>query len=295
MKSINLIIVPALAIVLGITGCDDGSARSDYPDHSQETKAAADAIRSDRERREQAIDRELQQTNTSLAFTRQQNADKARLERERITLERDQKLQPLEAQKADVEAKAKRDCERVDQETAAKLATVNGEEAAKVRAEGDRQIAEIKSSAATKTADVNGNIRTAKQDGATRLAHVDEGEAKEQAALDAKRIEAENKAREARLVVASETTEKLDRLAKDSAQRQEKTNALSASDERITSAVRQDLARHGEHAQGVTIATDQGVVVLGGTVPNESVHREIVTDAGKIKGVVRVEDRIAVH
>lgn len=295
MKPTHLLIVPALAILMGFTGCDNGTARNDYPDRSQETKAEADAIRSEGDRREQLIDRDLQQTKTSLAFAKQQNADKARLERERIKLERDQKIQPQEAKKAELEAKAKRECERIDKDAEAKATNAGTEEAAKIRAEAASRAAEVKNENAKEVAEIDADIRAAKQAADMRLANVDEGEAKEQAAIDAKRIEAENKARDERLKVATQTNEKLDRLAKDSADRRERQGSRAATDDRITSAVRQNIARHGERAQDVKIATDNGVVVLSGAVPNETTRREIVKDTEKVSGVVRVEDRIAVH
>jgi len=37
------------------------------------------------------------------------------------------------------------------------------------------------------------------------------------------------------------------------------------------------------------------VVVLSGNVPNDTTRRTLITDAGKISGVVRVDDRLAIH
>ena len=67
------------------------------------------------------------------------------------------------------------------------------------------------------------------------------------------------------------------------------------SDQRITAKVQEDLSRHGEPTRGVTVQTDNGVVVLGGSVRDEGVRRRVVEDTQRISGVVRVEDRIAVH
>ncbi len=295
MKPIPLMIVPALAIALAITGCDGTSARGDYPDQSQTTRAEADAIRSDRERREQAIDRELQQTTTSLAFAKQQNANKARLERERITLERDQKIQPLEARRTQDEAKVKRDIERIDEESAAKLATVSGEEATRIRAEAASQIAEIKSKAAARNAEVEADIRAAKQDAQPRLANVEDGLAKEQADIAAKQVAAENKARDARLQVAKESTDKLDALARDSAKREKEHAGVVVADDNITKSVRENIVRHKDGAKDVTVTTDRGVVILSGTVANDAVRKDIIAAAGKVDGVVRVDDRISVR
>jgi len=293
MKRIHLMIVPTLILILGFTGCDNsGVSRSSYPDRSQETKAEADAIRAEQEQRNQAIDRDLQQAMTSLSFSKQQSSDKARLERDKIAFERDQKIQPLEAQINDAEAKAKRECERVDQEAKTKAATANSEDVAKIKAEATIRTTEIKSETAKQTAELEADIRTAQQAAQVRVTQVDDKEAKELSALDAKRIEAENHAREARLLVAKETTDKLDVLAKDSAKRQ---TQRAEADDRITSSVRQSIVRQGNGAQGITVTTNQGVVVLTGTAGKESIRQAIVKDAEKIEGVVRVEDRIAVH
>ena len=300
MKPVHLfIIVPALAIALGLTGCNDSTARSDYPDQSQETRAEADAVRRDGERQEEIIVRDLQQNVTALSFAQQQNATKAKLERERIALERDQKVQPLEAKKADVEAKAKRDIERIDQKTEAKVAAATGDDAPRVKAEAASSIAEVKRDAAERVAEIDADIRSANQAAQKRITNVNEGEAKEQADIAAKRAEAERTAREAKLKVKSDTTAKLDRVGKDSADRRDEQRTRDAeareTDERIKSAVQKDLARHGESARGVTVNANNGVVVLGGAVNNDAVRQKVVADAQRISGVVRVDDRIAVH
>lgn len=299
MKSSTLILVPALALILGLSGCNDSTARSDYPDRSSETRAEADAIRRDGERREEIIDRNLQQTLTSLAFAEQQNADKAQLERERIELDRDRKVQPLEAKKAEVEDKAKRDIAQINQETESKIATVAGEEATKIQAGAASRAAEITRDSTARLADIEADIREADQAAQTRLANVAEGEAKEQADIAAKRATAERKAREEKLAVNSDTTAKLDRLGEDSAERREEQRASNADgrekDEHITAEVRKDIARHGDSARGVTVSTDNGVVVLGGAVKNDVVRQQVANSAQRISGVVRVDNRIAVH
>ncbi|HEX3133610.1 MAG TPA: BON domain-containing protein [Planctomycetota bacterium] len=293
------VIVPVLALALGLSGCNDSTTRSDYPDQTQQTKAEADAIRRDGEQREALIERDLQQNLTSLSFAQQQNASKAKLERERIELERDQKVQPLEAKKSEVEAKAKRDAERIDQETDAKVASANGDEAIRLKADAASSIADVKRDAATRSAEIDAEVRAANQAAQSRIAHVNDGEAKEQADIAAKRAEAERTAREAKLKVKSDTTAKLDRVGKDSAERRDEQRTRDAEarkkDEEITSAVQKDLAKHGESVRGVTVATDNGVVVLGGAVTTETVRQKVVSDAQKISGVVRVDDRIAVH
>jgi colicin import membrane protein len=299
MKTATLIIVPALVLALGLTGCNDSTARSDYPDRSEETKAEADAIRRDGERREEAIDNELKQTLTALSFEEKQTVDKAKLERERIAIDRDRKIQPLEAKKAEVEDKAKRDCERIDQETEAKVATVAGDEAARIKAEAASRTAEVRRDATARVAEIEADIREAKQAAQERIANVDEGEAKEKSGIAAKRADAERKAREEKVKVKSDTTAKLDRVGKNSAERRDEQRSRDADmrekDERITAQVQKDIARHGESARGVTVTTDNGVVVLGGAVRNDAVRQQVASDAQRISGVVRVDNRIAVH
>lgn len=301
MKPVHhlIIIVPALAFALGLSGCNDNTARSDYPDQTQETKAEADAIRRDGEQQEAIIERDLQQNLTALSFAQQQNATKAKLERERIALERDQKVQPLEAKKAEAEAKAKRDADRIDQETDAKVASANGDDAIRLKAEAASSVAEVKREAASRVAEIDADIRAANQSAQTRVTNVNEGEAKEQADIAAKRAEAERTAREARLKVKNDTTAKLDRVGKNSADRRDEQRTRDAevreTDARITSAVQKDIAKHGDSVRGVTVATDRGVVVLSGAVTNDTVKHKVVNDAQRVSGVVRVDDRIAVH
>ncbi len=63
----------------------------------------------------------------------------------------------------------------------------------------------------------------------------------------------------------------------------------------ISAAVRNNIAKHGEPTRGVTVVTNKGVVVLSGKVPNDTTRRTVVTDAGKISGVMRVEDQLAIQ
>ena len=63
----------------------------------------------------------------------------------------------------------------------------------------------------------------------------------------------------------------------------------------IATAVRDNIASHGDPARGVTVVSNQGVVVLSGAVPDETTRRTVIMGASKISGVVRVEDRLAIH
>lgn len=298
MRSAHLVLIPTLIAACAVTGCFNDD-RAQYPDKTEETKSQADAIRAERERRDQVIERDLQQTRTALAFEESQVENKAKQERERISLERDELVQPLIARQEDARAMSRRECDRLESERDAKLANLTGEEATRVKAETDSKTAEVKRKAADQIANAEVDIVAAKQAAAKRLANVDAGEAKEKAAIAQRREHAERQAREERLAVANQTTDKLDRLASQSQQRTDNEREIEAvtneKDLQISAAVRNDIARHGEPTRGVTVATDQGVVVLSGKVPDDTIRRAVVTDASKISGVVRVEDRLAVH
>lgn len=299
MRPSSLFIIPTLALAIGLTGCNDTANRSDYPDRSAETKAEADAIRADGDRRQDAVEREREQQLTALGFDERQNAEKAALERERIALERDREVQPLKAKKAEHEANAKRECERIEREAETKLANTSGEEAARIKADAESRIAEVKRETTEKIAKIDPDIRAANQAAEDRIANSKRDEAKKQAEITAKRAEVENNAREQKLRIQSDVTTKLDRLGKTSAERRETVNEREAeareADQRITSQVKKDLSRRGDQTSGVTVTTDNGVVMLGGTVRDDATRRTVVQETQRVSGVVRVEDRIAVH
>lgn len=299
MRFAHLLLVPTLVATCAMVGCNNDSNRSEYPDRTEQTKSQADAIRLEKQRRDEMIERELQQTKTTLAFEESQVEKKATQERQRIALDRDERVQPLKARQADVKATSERDCERLTQDSEARLRILNGEEATRVKTETDSKTAEVKRKAADVIANTQADIAKADQAAADRMANVDAGEAKEKAAIGLRREEAERLAREEHLAVAQQTSARIDQLGRQSSSRSERQREEAAvahqRDEDITSAVRKDLARHGEPTRGVTVATTAGVVVLSGGVPNDSVRQTIVKDASRISGVVRVDDRLAIH
>ena len=298
MRFAHLFLIPTLVAACAVVGCNHDD-RAQYPDKSEETKSQADAIRVERERRDQVIDRDLQQNKTALAFEESQVGNKSKLERERITLERDELTQPLKARQDDARATSKRECDRLMLESDAKLASLNGEEATRMKAETESKTAEVKSKAADQIANAEVDIVAANQAAAKRIANVDAGEAKEKASIALRRDQAERQAREEKLAVANQTTVKLDQLASQSQKRTDNERETEAvtneKDLQISAAVRNDIAKHGEPTRGVTVVTDKGVVVLSGNVPNDTTRRTLITDAGKISGVVRVDDRLAIH
>jgi osmotically-inducible protein OsmY len=299
MRFAHLFLIPTLVTAGAMAGCNHDNSRSEYPDKTEQTKAQADAIRLERERRDQVIDRDLQQNKTALAFEESQVENKAKLERERITIERDQLVQPLKSRQDDARETSKRECDRIVQDSDAKLATLNGEEATRVKADTDSKIAEVKRKAADQVANAETDITAANQAAAKRIANVDAGEAKEKSAIGLRRDQAERQAREEHLTVASNTTTQLDKIAHQSQQRTDKEREVEAvtnqRDLEIATAVRQNIASHGDPARGVTVVSDKGVVVLSGAVPDETTRHAIVSGASKISGVVRVEDHLAIH
>ena len=298
MRFSHLFLIPTLVAACAVVGCNHDE-RAQYPDKTEETKSQADAIRVERERRDQVIDRDLQQNKTALAFEESQVENKATLERMRITLERDELTQPLKARQADARATSTRECDRLFLESEAKLANLTGEEATRAKAETESKTAEVKRKAADQVANAEVDIVAANQAAAKRIANVDAGEAKEKAAIAQRREQAERQAREEKLAVANQTTVKLDKLASQSQKRTDQEREIEAvtneKDLQISAAVRKDIAKHGDPTRGVTVVTDQGVVVLSGKVPDDTTRRTVVTGAGKISGVVRVEDRLAIH
>jgi osmotically-inducible protein OsmY len=299
MRYAHVFLIPTLITAAAMVGCNHDTTRNEYPDHTEQTKAQADAIREERDRRDQVIERDLQQNKTALAFEESQVENKAKLERERIAIERDELIQPLKARQEDARATSKRDCERLLQDSDAKLASINGEDATREKAETESKTAEVKRKAADVVANTEVDITAAYQASMNRIAKVDAGEAKEKSAIGQRREQAERQAREEHLAVASQTNAKLDRMAEKSQQRTDKEREVEAvnnqKDLEIATAVRDNIASHGDPARGVTVVSNQGVVVLSGAVPDETTRRTVIMGASKISGVVRVEDRLAIH
>lgn len=299
MKSFHPLFVPALVAALAIVGCGEQSNRSEYPDRSQETKAQANTIKQESEQRDLAIKRDLEQQTTALGFEEKQVVDKAKQERERVALDRDQATEPLKLRQQEAKAAAEREAERINAEAKAKLESLNGDEATRVKAEAESKVAEARRKSAEAVSEDEAKVVRARQSADEKIAKIDEQEARQKAAIAGKRTEAERKAREAHLKVSNDTTAKMDSLGKDSAvrvkQQQTQAKEVVETDARIAAAVRNNIERRGDAGRGVTVAANNGVVVLSGVVPNEIVRREIITATGKIDGVARVDDRLAIR
>lgn len=299
MKPFSLLLVPALVGALAIMGCHEQSTRSEYPDHSPQTKAQADALHQEAERRDQVIERDLQQRMTTLGFEEKQVVDKAKQDRDQIVIDHDQTIQPLKLHQQEAKSAAEREELRIATEMKSQLATVNGDEATRVKTAADSKVADVHRTSAETIADDEAKIVKAQQKVNEKIAKIDEQEALKKADISKKRLAAEHQAREDHLKVSIDTTDKLDGVGKNSAAlvKQERTQVQknTKEDARIAAAVRDNLDRQGAQTKGVTVTANGGVVELTGVVANETVRRDLVIATGKVDGVVRVDDQLSIR
>jgi osmotically-inducible protein OsmY len=286
------------ASMLG-TGCDQNTARGDYPDRTEETRIRADDLRRDASQRNQAIDREYDDRATASAFRATQIKAKAKHDRDEIDLERERDTAPLIAKQKEAKAKAEREREQIKTDTDLKLKDLGGAEADKAKADSDKALAEADQRAAVAVASVADDITKANLKAQKAKAVVDEREAKELAEADRELAEAKAKTRERKLAVDADLAAQLDKLEKEGKSRVEKTRSTEADiqqrDQRITQKIRDDLDRDKARNGAVSIDTRDGVVVLRGTVPSEEDRRTLVGKVNKVDGVVRVDDRLSVR
>lgn len=325
MRSLLIPILSAIVATTVMTGCNRDSAGV-YPDQSAETQAEADAIRSEQKRKDEAIERELERTKTALTFESEQIAAKAENDREAVKIDRDQAVQPLEARKRGIQAELERKLEGIERRTETDVARASDAEGDRIRNDAEAEMAEAKRETAEEVADIEADIRKVQRDAEARLAKIDAREAKELADIDRRRTEAERKARERHLEVARETTAQLDDLADQSMERRnaaaevdatarsegehERWRTGSASedetsdrwktdaprnDQEVTEAIRQRIEDKGEPAEDVEVSTDDGVVTLEGSVPDEATREALVSDISTVAGVVRVKDDLRVE
>lgn len=296
MKPFSPLLVPALVGVLALIGCNEHSTRSEYPDHSPQTKAQANALHQDADRRNEVIDRDLQQRMTTLGFEEKQVVDKAKQDRDQVVIDHDQTIQPIKLHQQEAKSTAAREEQRIIADRDSQLASLNGDEATRVKTVADSKLADVNRACAETIADDEAKIVKAQLKTSERIAKIDEQEALKKTEISKKRLAAEHQAREDRLKVSIETTEKLDGVGKNSAAlvKQERTQAQknTKEDTRITATVRDHLDRQGDQTKGVTATTNGGVVALTGVVANETVRRDLVIATGKIDGVMRVDDQL---
>lgn len=296
MKPFSPLLVPALVGALALLGCNEHSTRSEYPDNSPQTKAQANALHQDADRRDQVIERDLQQRMTTLGFEEKQVVDKAKQDRDQVVIDHDQTIQPIKLHQQEAKSTAMREEQRIIADRDSQLASLNGDEATRVKTIANSKVADVNRACAETIADDEAKIVKAQQKTSERVAKIDEQEALKKTEISKKRLAAEHQAREDHLKVSIETTEKLDGVGKNSAAlvKQERTQAQknTKDDARITAAVRDHLDRQGELAKGVTVTTNGGIAVLTGVVANQTVRRDLIMATGKIDGVVRVDDQL---
>jgi osmotically-inducible protein OsmY len=288
-----------IAVSLISTGCDQQTARGDYPDRTQETRIRADDLRRDASQRNQAIDREYDDRATASAFRATQIKAKAKRDRDEIELGRERDTAPLVAKQKEAKAKAEREREQIKADTDLRLKDLGGAEADKAKADSEKALAEADQRAATAAASVSDDITKVNLKAQKEKAAIDEREAKELADVDRELAEAKAKARERKLAVDADLAAQLDKLEKEGKSRVEKTRSAEAEtqerDQRITQKIRDDLDRDKARNGAVSIDTRDGVVVLKGTVPSEEDRRSLVGKVNKVDGVVRVDDRLSVR
>lgn len=296
MKPFSPLLVPAFVGVLALMGCNEHSTRSEYPDNSPQTKAQANALHQDADRRNEVIDRDLQQRMTTLGFEEKQVVDKAKQDRDQVVIDHDQTIQPIKLHQQEAKSMAAREEQRIIADRDSQLASLNGDEATRVKTVADSKLADVNRACAETIADDEAKIVKAQLKTSERIAKIDEQEALKKTEISKKRLAAEHQAREDRLKVSVETTEKLDGVGKNSAAlvKQERNQAQknTKEDTRINATVRDHLDRQGDQTKGVTVSTKGGVVALTGVVANETVRRDLVIATGKIDGVVRVDDQL---
>jgi osmotically-inducible protein OsmY len=286
--------IALLTVALGLCSCTGDGAR--YPDPTRETQIKADDIRADAERRRNKIDSDLAQAEQALDFRATQAKSVGDHEAAQITLDRDQSVQPLAAQEREVTAAAAREQTRSDEELAAKLKPAAGPEADRLRAEAlvhkaalDQQLGEDIAKLHTKQEKAETTARE------KRIA-VDERQAKDLATIQREREEIERKARTDLLAIDGETTKRLDALGKDSKERMAKSSAvegdLLAKDRSIDAAVRKILDADREHTTAIAASTHNGVVTVTGTIADDRIHRDVVSQISKLSDVVSVDDRL---
>lgn len=294
----TFLLTAAMASIVGLTGCNNDATHSQYPDKSVETRAQAQAIRDDAQRSNDSSNRDQEQRLTALSFRTSQAEQKAKQAHEQIAINLDHALTPLKAAQDQAKATGSREREAIDQEGEGAPVNPNNEEVIRIKA--DKEVRKVKSQQVETDilAENEAKILALKNEAAINKAKIVENEASEKAVIKAERSEAEQQNRERKLAISIETTSKLDKLGEKSADRREETGKQEAAAERqdqnITAAVRKAIAR-GDSARDVTISTRAGIVVLTGVVASEVIRREVIADATKVVGVVRLDDKMSIR
>ena len=289
----------ALAVgctLLPLGGC---APRGDvaYPDTTVESRNRADAIRADAVRRKAAIEKERDDHILTERFQATQRREKARQERETIILARDQQTQPLTANINGSKQQAEHDQQAVTDDAAIRTRGLDGAAATAVTSEADAKRAEIARKAAADQAALTRKIDDAEAAAREQQAKIDKREADE-ATETQKRIDGFTRdARDQELKVDQETSAALTDLGNDSAKRVKEAQTVAAdqlaTDRAIASDVRASLDRDRANFGTTTVVVKDGVVQLGGEVPNEDARKKALALASDTKHVVKVEDHMA--
>jgi osmotically-inducible protein OsmY len=304
MRPTLSILVPVLAtgLILATAGCDQQSARSDYPDNTPQTHRQVDEINNDATARKAAIDKRYDDTATAIAFHRGQISDKAKADRAKIALDHDRDVAPLTAKRN--ATKVKYDAQKQEIATALdkKQKDNTAEEAPKLQADAASQTADVDRKETAEFVSIDQDIRSADDTAAKKKNDVDAQEAKDLADCDRQLTEAKNQARADKLAVDKDVNSKLASVESDSKSRMDKSHTAedrsNESDRKISAAVRSDLDDDKSVAgksSDVAITTKDGVVTLSGTVPSDYDRHAIITKAGKTSGVKSVQDQLSVR
>ena len=287
-----------LAALVGLAGCSDGN-HSRYPDQTSETKARAQVLRDDAERRTELVDRNLAQTMTSLGFRTTQMEQRSVQAREKIAIELSAVTQPILAREEAAKAALTRGQDASDRELATALVDAKPDQVAGLKAAADDRRTALLRTTAEATREGEATMTKAKEEAARKVAADAEVVAKETAVIAKERMEAERTAREARLAIAVATTTRLDDLGEKSAERRSDDDRRASEGvsqgTKVNAAVREELGRHGSADRDITVNSTDGVVTLVGTVPHEAARRDILQGVAKVSGVVRVEDQLTVR
>lgn len=295
------VILSACLCALFTTACHESTSRGAYPDNSADTQKQADNIRMDAQSRKEAADREFADKATALAFREGQSKEKTRQELATVDLDRDRSVAPLIAKQEALKAQGQRDKERVDNETA-ELLKAPGSQEATIQAEANSKKADIEQKTiAAVTTLVNDSDKAENVAKAKRL-DIATAESQRFSAIQQERTIDEQALRKRKIAIDTDANLQLTKLGEKSGEQGTKERAAAAktddNDRKITSAIRVRFADDktlAARTQDVQVSTNAGVVVVSGTVAGETERRAVLDQAGKVSGVVRVEDKLAIR
>ena len=301
MKYPNPAILAACACALFATACHESSSRGEYPDHAAETQKQADNIRHDAQSSKEAADREFNDKSTALDFRELQSKEKTKQELATVNLERDRTVAPLVAKQEEIKAQGQRDKERVDNETT-ELLKAPGSQEAPIRAEAASKKADIDQKSIAAISAITSKADKADTTAKAKRIDIATDESQRLGSLQLERTANEQALRKRKIAIDTDTNMKLNKLGEQSGERNAKNRSDEAksaeNDRKITADIRGRFAEDkllSTKTQDVRVTTNAGVVVVSGTVPSDAERRSVIDQVGKVSGVVRVEDKLAVR